>query len=65
MKTKITFKIGRKNISATYAEWEEIFEELEKIFGVEAVEDVDNDPGQTDLIDIECLFDVDLNNIDN
>jgi hypothetical protein len=64
MDTKIVFKIGDRCIAASYDDWEALFDQLDEIFGVGAVQD-ENDPEQTDLLDVECLLDVDLGDINN
>ena len=39
---QLTFNIGNQDITASYDDWEELFEELESIFGINAVEN--NEP---------------------
>jgi len=58
---KITFFIGDKEITATYDEWEELYEELEYVFGEKAVEDTNFDPEKLDKLDVEIAFDKDIN----
>ena len=52
--------IGNQEIIATYDEWEELFEKLEKIFGVDAVEDNSN-PEKLDSIDVEIYYNSRIN----
>jgi len=62
----ITFQIGNKNVEATYDEWEELFEKLEGIFGIDAVEDqieIEDkiDINKLDKLDVEIYCDQDIN----
>lgn len=55
---RLTFKIGNENITASYDDWEVLFEELEGIFGNDAVED--NNTNKLDQLDVEIAFDIDI-----
>ena len=55
-----TMTIGNQQITATYDEWEELFEDLESIFGINAVED--DNPEKLDMIDCEIAFNRDISN---
>ena len=56
----MTFKIGNQQITATYDEWEELFEDLESILGINAVED--DNPEKLDMLDCEIAFNRDISN---
>jgi len=43
MDKQFTFNIGNQKITASYDEWEELFDNLEKIFGMDAVVENEND----------------------
>ena len=58
--TQITFNIGNQEVTASYDDWEELFEKLEGIFGIDAVED-NNNPEKLDKLDCEIAFDRDIN----
>jgi hypothetical protein len=64
-KNLISFQIGNKSVEATYDEWEELFEKLEDIFGIDAVEDqieTENeiDINKLDKLDVEIYCDQDI-----
>ena len=61
MKTELTFNLGNQEITASYDDWEELYEKLEFIFGVNAVEDKNYDPEKLDKLDLEISFDNDIN----
>lgn len=56
---KLTFKIGNQEVTASYDDWEALFDELENIFGLNAVEDNRN-PEKLDITDCEIAFDRDI-----
>jgi len=60
MNHEITFNIGNQEITASYDDWEVLFEKLEGIFGMNAVED-NNNPERIDQLDCEIEYDLDIN----
>lgn len=52
-------ELGGKKIDATYDEWEELYDSLEKLFGESAVED-NTDHEKLDQLDAEIFFDRDI-----